>query len=56
MFFDSQQQNPGELRNGVTEKLLEKGLVKSGDQFVLTYGDQMEQVGATNACKIVTVP
>lgn len=30
--------------------------VKSGDQFDLTYGDQMEQVGATNACKIVTVP
>ena len=56
VFFDSQEQNPGQLRVGVTEKLLEKGLVQSGDQFVLTYGDQMEQIGATNACKIVTVP
>jgi pyruvate kinase len=29
--------------------------VKSGDSIILTYGDEMEKVGATNTLKIVEV-
>jgi pyruvate kinase len=38
----------------VVAVLLEKGILESGDQFIMTYGDVMETVGGTNACKIVT--
>lgn len=54
--FDSSKSEPGRLKHDVITCLLEKGLVKSGDQFIMTYGDTMETVGATNGCKIVTVP
>lgn len=56
VYFDSSHSAPGELKNDVIACLLEKGLVESGDQFIMTYGDAMETVGATNGCKIVTVP
>ena len=54
--FDSSKCEPGRLKHDVIQCLLEAGLVKSGDQFIMTYGDAMETVGATNGCKIVTVP
>lgn len=54
--FDSSKCEPGRLKHDVIQCLLEAGLVKPGDQFIMTYGDAMETVGATNGCKIVTVP
>ena len=55
IFFDSRDSAPGQLKQDVIDVLKSKGLVKTGDQFIMTYGDEMETVGATNACKIVTV-
>ncbi|MEP0357744.1 pyruvate kinase [Paraglaciecola sp.] len=54
VFFDSRGSNPGQLKTDVIATLKEKGVVESGDQFILTYGDEMETIGGTNACKIVT--
>jgi len=54
--FDSSKSEPGRLKYDVITCLVEAGLVKSGDKFIMTYGDAMETVGATNGCKIVTVP
>lgn len=58
VYFDSTQSQAqaGQLAKDVIALLLEKGLVSSGDQFVMTHGDRMEQIGATNGMKIVTVP
>jgi pyruvate kinase len=53
--FDSTECKAGELTKSVIAALKESGLLKNGDQCILTYGDQMETVGATNVCKIVTV-
>ncbi|MDM7860595.1 pyruvate kinase [Alteromonas sp. ASW11-36] len=55
VFFDSRQSAPGQLKQDVIDVLKAQNLVKTGDQFIMTYGDEMETVGATNACKIVTV-
>ncbi|ALS98193.1 pyruvate kinase [Lacimicrobium alkaliphilum] len=55
VFFDSTQCPPGKLKQTVIDCLKEHGLVQSGDQFIMTYGDEMETEGATNGCKIVTV-
>jgi pyruvate kinase len=54
VFFDSRGCDPGQLKNDVVAVLLEKGIVESGDQFIMTYGDVMEISGGTNASKIVT--
>ena len=43
------------MKYDVIASLKEKGLVKSGDSIILTYGDEMEKVGATNTLKIVEV-
>lgn len=56
VFFDSTNSQPGQLKYDVIKCLMDIGLVKSGDQFIMTYGDEMETIGATNGCKIVTVP
>jgi pyruvate kinase len=53
--FDSTECKAGELTKSVIAALKDSGLLKNGDQCILTYGDQMETVGATNVCKIVTV-
>ncbi|MEC8375678.1 MAG: pyruvate kinase, partial [Pseudomonadota bacterium] len=55
VYFDSSQSEPGRLKYDVIASLKEKGLVKSGDSIILTYGDEMEKVGATNTLKIVDV-
>lgn len=55
IYFDSTKSEIGKLRIDVVNKLKEKGLVQAGDQLILTYGDNMETIGATNTCKIVTV-
>ena len=56
VYFDSTDVEPGRLKEAVIDVLKSKGLVESGDQFIMTYGDLMETVGSTNACKIVQVP
>jgi pyruvate kinase len=54
VFFDSRGSDPGQLKNDVVTIMLDLGLIEKGDQFIMTYGDAMETVGGTNACKIVT--
>lgn len=56
VYFDSRGSEPGQLKQDVVNLLLEKGILESGDQFIMTYGDEMETVGATNCSKIVTMP
>ncbi|MBT1065253.1 pyruvate kinase [Bowmanella sp. Y26] len=56
VYFDSTGSVPGQLKNDVIACLQELNLVESGDQFIMTYGDEMETEGATNGCKIVVVP
>jgi pyruvate kinase len=55
IFFDSTTSETGYVTRDVIDTLRDSGVLKVGDQFILTYGDQMETVGATNVCKIVTV-
>ena len=54
VYFDSSGSDPGQLKHDVVAVLLEKGILEPGDQFIMTYGDEMETIGGTNACKIVT--
>lgn len=53
--FDSRNSEPGQLKHDVSQVMLEQGYLQPGDQFMLTYGDQMETIGGTNCCKIVTI-
>ncbi len=55
VYFNSIGSEPGFLTKDVVNALRDNGLLNVGDQFILTYGDQMETVGATNVCKIITV-
>lgn len=55
VFFDSRNSAPGELRKDVVALLKEKNLVKDGDIVILTHGDRMETIGATDAIKIILV-
>ncbi|AWL12143.1 Pyruvate kinase [Saliniradius amylolyticus] len=56
VYFDSTKSEAGQLKQDVITTLKAHNLVQSGDQFIMTYGDEMETEGATNGCKIVTVP
>ncbi|MBN7826900.1 pyruvate kinase [Bowmanella dokdonensis] len=56
VYFDSTGSPPGQLKADVIACLRARELVQSGDQFIMTYGDEMETEGATNGCKIVVVP
>ena len=55
VYFDSTQSAPGEMTKDVMQALKASGHLNVGDQFILTYGDKMETIGATNACKVVTI-
>lgn len=55
LYFDSTTCLPGEMTSDVIVALKASGLLQIGDQVLLTYGDRMETVGATNAFKIVTI-
>ncbi|MCU7554371.1 pyruvate kinase [Alteromonas sp. ASW11-19] len=55
VYFDSRQSEPGQLKYDVMNALKAHGLVKSGDSVIMTYGDEMEKIGGTNAMKIVQV-
>ncbi len=55
VYFDSRDSEPGQLKYDVIAVLKEQGLVNTGDSIIMTYGDEMEKIGATNALKIVKV-
>jgi pyruvate kinase len=55
VYFDSRSCKPGFLAKDVVDVLRDNKILNVGDKFILTYGDQMETIGATNVCKIVTV-
>ncbi|MCW8108654.1 pyruvate kinase [Alteromonas ponticola] len=55
VYFDSRHSEPGQLKYDVIAALKEQELIASGDSIIMTYGDEMEKVGATNAFKIVKV-
>ncbi|MFT5542677.1 MAG: pyruvate kinase [Glaciecola sp.] len=55
LYFDSTHSLPGAMTSDVIASIKESGLLQIGDQVLLTYGDKMETVGATNAFKIVTI-
>jgi pyruvate kinase len=55
VYFDSTDCLPGFLTKNVVDVLRDNKLLNVGDKFILTYGDEMETVGATNVCKVVTV-
>ncbi len=54
-YFDSTQYNMSTLTKAVSETMKEKGILESGDLAILTHGDVMETVGATNTCKIIRI-
>jgi pyruvate kinase len=56
VFFDSTQ-NLGQQKVSAAaiEAVQEIAHLKSGDLVILTYGDMMETVGASNTCKIVQI-
>lgn len=55
VFFDSRDSAPGALRKDVVALLKEKNLVENGDIVILTHGDRMETIGATDSIKIIVV-
>jgi pyruvate kinase len=56
VFFDSTQ-TPGQQKVSAAaiEAVQDIAHLKSGDLVILTYGDMMETVGASNTCKIVQI-
>lgn len=54
-FFDSTEVAAAELADKAIEVIRNKAGLKSGDLVIITHGDVMETVGASNTCKIVTV-
>jgi pyruvate kinase len=53
--FDSSKFDSNSLVKEALAKLVEKGYLEAGDKVILTHGDAMETVGATNTLKLVTV-
>ncbi|AWB67822.1 pyruvate kinase [Saccharobesus litoralis] len=52
-YFDSTKSNSGTLTKDILAALKDAGHIEDGDLIVLTSGDAMETIGATNAMKIV---
>jgi pyruvate kinase len=55
VYFDSTEYDSGSLVKQALATLVNKGYLQSGDKVILTHGDAMETVGATNTLKLVTV-
>ncbi|WP_105189689.1 pyruvate kinase [Pseudoalteromonas sp. T1lg48] len=53
--FDSSQYEKEEIASQALARLVELGELQQGDTVILTHGDMMETIGATNTLKIVTV-
>lgn len=54
-FFDSTALNGQLLSDAAIDAVRSKAGLKSGDLVILTHGDVMETIGASNTCKIVQV-
>lgn len=54
-FFDSTEVDIAELADRAIDVIREKAGLTTGDLVIMTHGDVMLQVGASNTCKIVTV-
>ncbi|GHG74580.1 pyruvate kinase [Alishewanella longhuensis] len=54
-FFDSTEVGVAELADRAIDVIRDKAGLKAGDLVIMTHGDVMLQVGASNTCKIVTV-
>ncbi|EHR42642.1 MULTISPECIES: pyruvate kinase [Alishewanella] len=54
-FFDSTEVSAAEMADKAIDVIRDKAGLKSGDLVIMTHGDVMETVGASNTCRIVTV-
>ncbi|WP_333607028.1 pyruvate kinase [Arsukibacterium sp.] len=54
-FFDSTQVIPTELADKAIEVIRKKAGLKTGDLVIMTHGDVMETIGASNTCRIIQV-
>lgn len=54
-YFDSAKYEAQALTSAICDRLKNEGLLESGDMILLTHGDAMETIGATNTCKIIKV-
>jgi pyruvate kinase len=54
-FFDSTTLSGQSLADAAIETIKVKAGLKSGDLVIMTHGDVMETIGASNTCKIVQV-
>ncbi|ESP93745.1 pyruvate kinase [Pseudoalteromonas luteoviolacea] len=55
VYFDSTSCTADSLVKDALNTLVESGSLEKGDTVILTHGDLMETIGATNTLKIVTV-
>ncbi|WP_445424786.1 pyruvate kinase [Alishewanella sp. HL-SH06] len=55
VYFDSTEVEALSLADEAIKVIREKAGLKSGDLVIMTHGDVMLQVGASNTCRIVTV-
>ena len=55
VFFDSTKTEKDGMVKAALDTLVAQGSLQSGDTVIITHGDSMETVGATNTMKIVTV-
>ncbi len=54
-YFDSTDYDMGSMIKQALRTLVDQGALQTGDKVILTHGDSMETVGASNTLKIVTV-
>lgn len=54
-FFDSTVLSGQSLADAAIDAIRDKAGLKSGDLVIMTHGDVMETIGASNTCKIVQV-
>ncbi|TMO82707.1 pyruvate kinase, partial [Pseudoalteromonas ruthenica] len=55
VYFDSTKCSEESTVRDALNTLVETGALEQGDTVILTHGDVMETIGATNTMKIVTV-
>ena len=55
VYFDSTKHDQECMIKDALDTLVERGSLVKGDTVILTHGDKMETVGATNTMKIITV-
>ena len=54
--FSHEKMNSEGVSKNIVEKLLLRGVVKSGDSLILTKGDSTGRIGGTNSLKVINVP